>query len=214
MSFQGIWTVCDVCAKQIRVEEATLVKDRYNLQNGFLVCQKCLDPTQTLLRPVKAMERPPAQLGKLRKPPSGVYSDNPNSSRVPSAPQRPIAYASTIGETVELRWEGPLDAGSDRIIGYCITRASPQAAYQVIINANTGISEPYYTDVEGLVDEEYTYTVAAINGFGVGAESEIAYYPANRVDPLILSGAYSYLIDGETNFTITTGDGDYIIVGN
>lgn len=210
---QGIWTVCDVCGRQIPVKEAILVTDKYSLQNGLVVCRRDLDPSQTLLRPVKSRETPPAP-GKLRKPPSGIYNDNPNSDKAPIQPQRVIAFPHPINNTIMLRWEGPLETGSDRIIGYRITRASPQLAYQLLIEDNTGVGETFFEDLTGDVAEDYTYTVAAINQFGIGEESELTYYPSKRVNLDVDIGTYKLLIDGETNYTITDGDGNAILVSS
>ncbi len=208
-------TVCDVCGQVTKQSKVHKVRDRFSTQFGLVVCRKCLDKVNAQARVSSAHETPLANPELVRSYPTITYPLNENSDRVPSAPERVEAYALGITSPyVYLKWLGCEGNGSDRIIGYKITRAEPQLAYQFTIEADTGTPEPYYIDLTADVDVEYTYTVSAINAYGLGAESEICYYPTNRANSDILSGLAAYLLESTTGYALRTGDGEYIIVYN
>lgn len=207
-----MWTRCDICGRRIRDDEATLIRDIYNPYNGFLVCKKDLISSSPLLKPIRTRERP---LPNPKKARSGLnlnnvtYAEDENADRLPGAPRKLMAFAGPLGDYIHLSWEGPEDGGSGRILGYKITRAAPQLSYKRTLVENTGSSVPSYSDTVSPLDISATYTVAAINSVGVGAESDPAFYPTDRA---FLGPGERFLIDAETSNVITTGDGKYIVV--
>lgn len=203
------YIICDVCGIKIRRKDAVYITDRYNTQNKLLVCKKDADVAQPQLRPYKARERKSPKI--TRSEPSDNYSINPNSSIAPSAPVQVRAFLDPLNNYVDLTWLGPDDPGTDQITGYVITRATPQLSTQVIINANTGNSATFYQDLSSDYTIKYTYTVAAINAYGTGPYSAVAFYPSQlfNITPPVPDGL---LLTG-SNSKLTTGTGQYLIVG-
>lgn len=208
------YILCDICGRKIRQEEAILITDRYNTLYGLLVCKSdATERENPQNRPwyVRELQVQNPKLLRSERPDQNTI--NPNSSMAPSAPQLLSANMNSLTNEIVLYWQGPIDGGTDPIIGYVITRANPQLAGQIIINANTGTNTTYYQDVAGDPTQLYTYQVAAINIYGVGPYSDIAFFPNNQVDPSI--GANTrYLLASDTDFTITTGDGLFILADN
>ncbi len=208
---KGIWTTCDICAKKVRTQDTVYVSDKYSSSRGLVVCREDYDKVSPLAaNKITPRERPLTNTKKLRSAPRGHYEDNPNSDRVPSAPTKVRAAPTTFGdEFIELTWEGSDDQGSDRVTGYQITRAYPQQSYQFTIETNTNNEAPYFRDLTGDVSTEYTYTVAAINAYGIGAPSELVYYPTKRH---ILPNRRRFLCESTTHYALRTGDGSFITV--
>lgn len=199
--------VCDVCGGEFLRKDVALVKDKYNFQNGLVVCFADLDSINEQVLPNRHTEAPVPSPELIRPVHDLEYATNDNDDRVPSAPRNGIAYPSTIDSTIFISWDGPFDTGSSDITGYLITRADPQASYQATIEANTGSSATFYEDTTGLVATDYTYTVAAINSYGTGAASPLIYYPTVLVDTSV-----NYLVLSQDSSVLTTGDGTYIIL--
>jgi hypothetical protein len=113
--------------------------------------------------------------------------------------------ASTIGDYVDIYWEGPESIGSSAIISYKIYRSVPQLGLEVLIEAATDSGITYYRDDTADVSGEYSYVIAATNGHGTGPNSLPGYYPAVRVDVGVI-----YLVDENGNY-ITDENGNYLV---
>ena len=204
------YILCDVCGQKIYQKDAILISDKYNLYYGLLVCEEDADKTNPQAIPYSVSETQIQNPKLLRSERPDVNTTNSNSNRVPGAPTLLTATLHPINATIVLQWQGPVDSGSDPITGYVITRAVPQATVQQVLVDNTGSASPYYEDTSSSLSQDSTYTVRAINAYGTGTDSNLAYFPT--VDtPLVLTTKYLTTGDGHS---IETGQGDFIIIEN
>ena len=202
-----VYVICDVCGRKIRRKDTVVVKDQYNFQNNLVVCKWDVDKTNPQNKPFRIKEKLVTKPEYLRSEPSDTYAVPTTDNRTPSAPRKLVAKGSTLGSTVELFWQGPIDTGSSRITGYKIERAEPQLGNYDVITSNSGSSNNYYNDTSATVSSEYTYRIYAINGAGTGAVSEVAYYPHIRVQ-----SSYTYLGVSQNGNVLKTGQGDNILL--
>lgn len=124
----------------------------------------------------------------------------------PTVPGKPTAVSATAGDTeAEVSFTAPANDGGDAITGYRVT-STPGS-----ITA-TGSSSPI--TITGLTNGvEYTFTVAATNSIGYGAESD----PSNAVTPV---GAFAVIEEevaeggnptNSVTFSATPSDGELLI---
>jgi hypothetical protein len=201
------YVICDICGKQIRKKDAIYITDQYNKQNRLLVCKNDVDKRNEQSVPFTVKE---SKIPTLTRP-DAIGSDlsNANSSRVPSAPKLLKAYLDPINDVIDLSWFGPDDCGSDLIIGYAVYFTAPQLGTLQILMANTNNNLTFYQDYANVTSGSYAYGVRAINNFGMGAISELAYFPSYN-DPLVFN--QRYVVRSDDGFTLQTGDGINIIV--
>lgn len=202
-----VYVICDICGRKVRRKDTQLISDKYNFQNGLVVCNYDIDRINEQSLPVKIKERIVDDPKSLRPEQADRFVENENDDRVPSAPQQLEAKASTVGATVDLFWQGPQDNGSSMITGYVIERASPQYSVYEVINPNTMTDTTYYNDTSADITQEYTYRIAAINGAGTGPYSEEAPFPAPNVSPGV-----NYLTVSQDDSVLETGSGDFIVI--
>lgn len=202
------FVICDICGKKLRSKDAHLVTAQYSPFKGCLVCANCTDEKNDKDRPYLPRIEKPLNPKYIRQEPVDQYVENENSDRLASKPRNLVATLDPIEDYIQLTWDGPLDAGSGMIVGYQVTRASPQLAYDLVIEDNTNLEASYYLDTEADINEEYTYTVRAITDVGDGAISDYGYYPAQHV-----SSSISYVLDGN-NLIVQDGTGAYIEDGS
>lgn len=204
-----IKVVCDVCNRVIFRKDAIKVTDKLHRQFGLLVCKEDYDQLHLFDRPAKAREKPATHPENLRPERPLQFSDNENDDRVPSAPRNLKAQGSSLGSTVELFWEGPIDTGSSGIIGYVIQRAFPQLGIYETISANTNSFGAYYNDTSADITSVYSYRIAAINTFGTGPFSNEALFPSLQYD-----NTYFKFIGANENYVVATDQGYLIIPGD
>lgn len=202
-----VYVICDICGRKVRQNFTTIVRDKFNLQNNMVVCHDDIDKANAQARPFRVKERLISHPEQLRSEPGNTFISIENDNRLPSAPRNLSAAPSTLGTSVTLFWEGPLDPGTSSIIGYVIKKAEPQYAYQFVVNSNTGTNAVFYDDTSGDIATGATYTVAAINSFGTGPDSPLAFYPSVQADSSV-----NYLVASDTNYTITTGSGVALVL--
>ena len=194
------YAICDVCGFKFRKNELTLVKDKFNLQNRLLVCKADLDVAQPQLRPFKAREYKAPRITRPEQ--SSPTIANPNDDTLPSAPVLLQAVMDPLTNVIDLIWQGPESGGSSAITGYAVYQSYPQLASPGLI-ATTSNGTPFYQDTVSDITQQYSYQVAAINGFGQGPLSNIAYWPFQNVN---LSVQY-IIMDTAPYSTITTDAG-------
>lgn len=208
------YILCDICGRKIRQEEAILITDRYNTLYGLLVCKSdATERENPQNRPwyVRELQVQNPKLLRSERPDQNTI--NPNSSMAPGAPQQVQIGMNSLTNTITLSWLGPIDGGTDPILGYVITRADPQLSYQFIIDANTGNAATYYQDTTGDPTQTYTYQIAAINIYGIGPYSDFAYFPNNQVDASVGSTT-KYLLASDTNFSLVASDTNATILAD
>ncbi len=206
---ENYYVICDVCGKKYRKKDTCYVQDRFNLQNRLIVCHKDLDKVNDQSRPYKAQEYKALKL--TRGEPNQVnYPEipNPNSDAAPGICLGLVAFADPLIDAVDLSWQGPIDGGTDPVIGYVIYQSNPQLSVPQIINADTLSGSPFYQDTSTDTSTVCTYNVAAINSFGIGPISAPAFYPTIQVNQ---SAQYIVMSNG-TNAVLTTGSGLNIIM--
>jgi hypothetical protein len=199
--------ICDVCGKKFRKSQTRIINDKYNTLNKMVVCFKDYEQTNPQAIPHVLKERILYDIKKVRPPGTDIYVSDGTSDRLPSAPRNLTATLNILTNQIDLTWQGPDDTGSDRIIGYFVTRAEPQYSFQFTVTENTGSDTPFYTDVSGDIDASYTYAVAAITSLGMGPFSNLAPYPVQEVQVGI-----NYLAVSQTSIVLATGDGTSIIL--
>lgn len=200
--------ICDICGFKLRLEDVTMVTDRYNPQNRLIVCKKDRDKLNPQFIPHKipkdtflsdpSMVRP--------EPEPITYSDNPNSDRLPSAPRFLQIILDTLSNRLYLYWQGPIDNGSSPILGYRIFRTEPQFATEDLLISSTNTSATNYLDLTSDPESVYSYRVAAISELGLGPYSDYAYWPYKT------DSSINYLVTSNTLSVIKTGSGDYFIL--
>ena len=200
--------ICDVCGFKMRLEDVTQVSDRYNPQNKLMVCKKDLDKLNPQFIPHKIPKDTFLSTPIVRPEPERLtYASNPLSDRLPGTPRDLIVVLEPLSNKLLLNWQGPIDVGSSPILGYVVTRASPQLSTQFVIESNTGTSASTYLDTSADINGEYTYQVAAFSVVGTGPYSNLAFWPIQTVPSDI-----NYLITSDTLYVITTGDGVALIL--
>ncbi len=122
----------------------------------------------------------------------------PSAANLPGAPTGVSAAAKSSG--AQLSWTAPASSGSSPISGYRVTPyvgANAQTATTLASTATTG-------SVSGLTNgTTYTFTVAAINAAGTGADSS----PSGEVTPSAM------IFDLATPATVDSGDGASVTLG-
>jgi len=182
------YAICDCCGFKFRANELRLMEDKYNLQNGLLLCKKDYDQTnpQQYLKAVR--ERGMRQPSIVRAEPSlanapytyisspseietgngGVY---PTPGLLPGAPR--FAQISDItSNSIAFKWLGPVDSGTNMIQGYQINRSIGSGSFSTL-TANTMSPGEFYIDTGLTLGVKYNYTIQAINTYGVGPVSSI-----------------------------------------
>ena len=175
---------CDVCGFKIRAKDAILVKDKWNLQNGLVVCKADADKPNPQLRWKAKPERDfrnPQMIRPDDEPISENFTSNPahietgSSSSIGSRTASAARYfgilSAEAGDTA-LIWISPLSSGSAPITGYKIERESPVGGGFSTINSNTGSGANYYVDTTTSPGTVYNYRVTPITVVGEGAVSE------------------------------------------
>lgn len=200
-----IYVICSVCQGKFFRKDTVLVKDKYNWQNGRIVCKWDIDKVNPQSYPVRTREHKISQPQHLTGEANIVFSSVENDDRTPSAPLNAIAKAAIFTDGVELTWEAPEDQGSSDIVGYIIKRATPQSGVYTTIELNTGSPNPYYNDTSANQTISYSYKIAAINGAGVGVYSDEFFYPT----PNYPFHSVIYIID-ENNNAIIDENGNYL----
>lgn len=194
--------ICDVCGGLFHQKDTVRVTNKFNYQNGLVVCFKDLDEINEQILPNNHIDSIISSPGILRPERPDQFVVNETDNRLPSAPRQPYTRVNPIDNLIDLYWMGPNDAGSSSIIGYKILRAEPQLAFYDTVDDNTSDPATYYTDTTANVSSEYSYKVAAVNSFGTGPYSEEFFWPTNRVP----YGDIEYLVT-DLNQTITTDSG-------
>ncbi len=202
-----VYVICDVCGRKVRRKDTQKVNDRWNLQNGLVVCKWDIDKVNEQNKPIKVKEKLITNPKDLRSEPTDRFESPDVDDRAPSAPQKLEAKASILGDDVELFWRGPEDVGTSRITGYQIDRSAPQFGTYETLTSNTGTNSTYYLDTSADPSQTYTYIVYAINGAGTSLASNEAPYPTQ-----IVSSATNYLEISQTPSVLETSQGDAIIL--
>lgn len=198
------YVICDICGVKIRANAAILITDKFHTHYNLLVCKKDFttrNPQTTL----KAIKDDVSTNPKKTRPELPERNVNNIATALPSVPYNLIVTVSPLEDKLILRWYPPLNPNGI-ITGYVITRADPQSSTQFVIEADTESACTQYIDNDSDINLAYTYAVAAINGFGTSAYSELAYYPTQQEDLI-----YSYLTVSQTGFVLTTGEGEFFL---
>ncbi len=193
------YVICDVCGKKVRFKDTVQIKDKYNYQNGLLVCRADADKTnpQAALRARKERRNPIITRGEPANQFVTTDQDYPYTYHYTDAddanahmavlwseepyfemeseyePSRPmyLQELEVTATTFAFLWIGPQCSVSLTISGYQIERATGSGDY-VIIKENTSSGAGYYVDTGLTSGTTYTYRVSAINAAGVGEPSD------------------------------------------
>ena len=201
--------ICDICGQAYRLSEMTKITDKYNRHFGMMVCPFDRDVTNPHDVPFTVKDVILSSPKMVRDRPPILFDVNALDDRVPGKPKNGIAQRDSLTGSIISRWDGPSDTGSSGIVGYRVQRAVPRGSVYTTLESNTGYGSGFYLDTSGSLSGDYSYKVAAINSFGVGAYSEEWLFPPSPSAPEI-----PYLLMGQEDFFILTGDGDYLLVSN
>src|SRR3990167_9668200 len=104
--------ICDVCGGIFYRKDVTLVHDKYNYQNGQIVCFKDLDKINEQVLPNYHVDKPLSQPDFINPERADVEVRNENDDTAPSVPRNLRVIPSPINETLTLYWDGPDNPGS------------------------------------------------------------------------------------------------------
>ena len=199
---ENYYVICDVCGFKYHKKDTVQIQDRFNLQNRLVVCHKDIDKVNAQSRPYKAREYRAPKLVRP-EPNQQNYPEVPNlnSDTAPGIVANLIAFADPLTNAIDLWWLGPIDGGTDPITGYVIYQSNPQLSTPLVICANTLSGSPSYQDTLTPVNTQCTYQVAAINSYGTGPLSAVAFYPTVEVDVSVqyfVGSAPNYPVFGQT----------------
>lgn len=194
--------ICDVCGGEFYQKDTVKVTNKYNTQHGLVVCFKDLDEINEQILPNNHIDRPISSPELLRPKRPDVLEPNLNDDRLPGPPRSPFTQVNPITDTIDLLWQAPEDQGSSVIVGYIIERASPQLSTYRVVTPNTNSAATYFNDPSADTSIEYSYRVAAINGFGTGPYSEEFFWPTVNIPWMDLN----YLVTSDTLEVIATSD--------
>ena len=200
-----MYVICDSCGAKVHQSETILVNDKYSLQNGLVICTIHLNDREYGMRPVNTNETITSTPRYVRSESSDRFITNSNDDTVPTAPRNVRPQASTIGSYVDIYWDGPESIGSSAIVSYKIYRSVPQLGTESLLIAATSSGSTYYRDETADISLEYSYVIAATNGYGTGPNSQPGYYPAIRVAPSVV-----YIRDESDNYIIDE-NGNYLV---
>lgn len=198
-----IYVICSVCQGKFHRKDTIKVHDRYNQQNGRIVCKWDIDETNPQSYPIKIIERAPDDLELLTGKANVEFATPLVDDRLPSAPLNPFAVAAVFTDGIELYWQAPLNQGSSDIQGYLIERADPQLGGYDVITSNSNNPDAYYNDVTAIQSTFYSYRIKAINTFGASPYSIEFFYPYQNVRWADIN----YLLMSQNGSVITTGAG-------
>jgi len=198
---------CDVCGSKFPIKDVRKVTDKYNRRFGLILCKPCfaVNKTNAQDRPFTVQEKLLHNTDLVRPDAVATYAVNADDNRLPGKPVEGWANIDPLTNKVNLSWLPPQDQGSSLITGYKIRRASPQLSFHVTIESNTANGAGYYLDSTAAIASEYSYTVAAINGFGEGPQSDYIFWPTD----LTIYEDIEYITDGDGN-TLLAGDGYFL----
>lgn len=200
--------ICDVCGFPYTVKDVIKVTDKYSRQFGLVVCKYDLDKSNPQDRPFQVRETIVTAIDKIR-PDSDRFADNQIDDRLPGAPTNGICRVDSINDYINLYWDAPNDQGSSNITGYVVQRGAPEGVFFSTISSNTGTSAAFYQDTSATVSEQYSFRVAAINGYGTGPYSEPFFWPGPQSG---FNDGLNYLQISQSSLLLTTGAGAYIIL--
>lgn len=199
--------ICDVCGGEFYQKDTVRVTNKYNTQQGLVVCFKDLDEINEQVLPNNHTDKPISSPEVLRPERPPTLETNLNDDRLPGPPRVPFTQANPITDTIDLLWQGPEDPGSSVIVGYLIERASPQLSTYRVVTPDTNSAATYFNDTSADTSIEYSYRVAAINGFGTGPFSEDFYWPKLNAPWVDIN----YLVKSQDLDAIATSDTGYFI---
>lgn len=199
--------ICDVCGGLFYQKDTIQITNKYNFQNGLVVCLADVDQINEQVLPNNHIDRPITRPDLLRPERFDEFSINLNDNRLPSAPRVPFAQVDPINDYVDLYWQGPEDTGSSEIVGYKVVRANPQLGTYEVLSINTGSGATFYQDTGSNINLEYSYKIAAINSFGVGAYSSEFFWPK----PTFIWEDINYLVLSQNGNAIAASDTGYLI---
>lgn len=93
-----VYVICDVCGRKVRRKDTQKVNDRWNLQNGLVVCKWDIDKVNEQNKPIKVKEKLITNPKDLRSEPTDRFESPDVDDRAPSAPQKLEAKASILGD--------------------------------------------------------------------------------------------------------------------
>lgn len=201
------FVICDVCGKKFRVKDTVRIVDRFNLLNNMIVCFADADKANPQIKPIRIHEDLLIRKDYVRPEATYMtYTNLENEDTIGSAPQNLIVNVEPLSRTLQLTWDGPLDYGNARVLGYKIYRGDQLLDILSVINSNTHSLATYYLDETASLDGEYVYSVAMVTELGDSPLSNYAYYP-RYIEPTFLSISQNdtyYLSLSQNNYNIIT----------
>ena len=178
------YVLCDVCGSKIRAKDAILIKDKYNLLNGMLVCKHDADLTnpQQYIKSFRERQIDSPSLIRSEGTDRFVFASEPDeietadasdpTGRTAGAPKHLVIIGATSSQ-IELQWLGPDDSGSSAPTGYKIERESPTGnGFSTLVTTTTPAL--YYKDTSVSASTQYNYRVSVVNDAGTGSASNEA----------------------------------------
>lgn len=179
------YVICDLCGGKYHVDQMTLIKDKYNLLYGLLVCPKDVEKTNQQNTPFQARKEHVVNPRLVRTESTDLnYTFITDPQDIDTGISEVVANATLASEPlylktrlssstiVQFEWFSPQSLGSGRLLGWAIKRESPLGGGFSVINSNTGAVDTSYIDSTVIAATQYNYKVACVTTAGIGAYSD------------------------------------------
>ena len=179
------WIICDLCDGKFHLDQMKLIKDKYNLLYGLMVCPKDVEKTNPQNTPFYAKKEHTVN-PQLVRPESTTVNylyitdaediDSGSSEVIiggtlASAPHHLVAR-TVSSSVIQFQWQGPDSLGSGRLLGWAVKRESPLGGGFSVLTSNSGEVDQTYTDGTVSSNTQYNYQVACVTTVGIGTYSD------------------------------------------
>jgi cellulose 1,4-beta-cellobiosidase len=105
---------------------------------------------------------------------NSVTSDEGNGAKIITAPEAPTGLANDAGVTsatqIGLTWSAPSVDNGSAVTSYNVLMGTDGSTFPTVV---TGVATTSYTATSLTQGTTYHFKVAAVNGYGAGAESSV-----------------------------------------